>query len=214
MVKAYYQDEYATVYHGDCRDVLPLLAGFMGLWKDFIVTDPLADAVVTAPPYGTYACGGSMRRRSDMQWDREKGPDLPKIVTLGKQAIVWGGNYFALPPSRGWLVFHKVNNVPTAADVELAWTSIDMNARCKMMAVNHDPRELTSHPTQKLLPLMLWTLSFLRESRTIIDPFMGSGTTLVAAKIEGKKAIGIDREEKYCEIAAKRLAQGVLGFAD
>ena len=93
------------------------------------------------------------------------------------------------------------------AGAELAWTNFDMPCKAIDLPVGkHD----TGHPTQKPLALMRWCLSFVPDATTILDPFMGSGTTLVAAKLEGRRAIGIEISEKYCEIAAERLRQGVL----
>jgi DNA modification methylase len=75
-----------------------------------------------------------------------------------------------------------------------------------------DRKETRVHPTQKPLPLMRWCLTLAPDAQTILDPFMGSGTTLVAAKLEGRKSVGIEISEKYCEIAANRLRQRVLQF--
>ena len=94
------------------------------------------------------------------------------------------------------------------ADFELAWCSWDGNA--KQFREIRNPDGKRQHPTQKPLSLMCWCLSFAKDAETILDPFAGSGTTLVAAKLEGRKAIGIEINERYCEIAASRLAQGVL----
>jgi len=122
-----------------------------------------------------------------------------------------------VPPSRGWLVWDKVNGDNDFADCELAWTNIKTSVRIFRHMWNGMLRQSERdvkrvHPTQKPVALMTWCLSFAPESNSIIDPFMGSGTTLRAAKDLGMKAIGIEIEEKYCEIAAKRLAQGVLDF--
>jgi site-specific DNA-methyltransferase (adenine-specific) len=124
-----------------------------------------------------------------------------------------GGNYYKLPPSRGWLVWWKRDSVPSAADCELAWTSFDMNTRLIDCTIASTNAERVGHPTQKPERVMLWSLGFAESAETVIDPFMGSGTTLVAAKRLGLKAVGIEINESYCEIAAKRLAQGALPMA-
>lgn len=192
----YYVQDGITIYHGDCRDVLPSIAK--------------ADLVLTDPPYGIFDCGGKWGRKADLQWDRQVFSDLTPIITAGREQIIWGGNYYSLPLSRGWLIWWKRDSVPSAADVELAWTSFDMNARLMNYTIAATNAERVGHPTQKPEQVMLWCLGFAPTARTIIDPFMGSGTTLVAAKRLGRRAIGIELEEKYCEIAAKRLQQGAL----
>jgi len=95
------------------------------------------------------------------------------------------------------------------AEAELAWTTRDNVIRVFDCRRSDPDRE---HPTQKPLDLMRWCLGFFPEAQTVLDPFMGSGTTLRAAKDLGRKAIGIEIEERYCEIAAKRMAQEVLAL--
>lgn len=200
-MKPYYQDEAVTIYHGDCRDVLPLL--------------PVMDLVLTDPPYGIFDYGGKWGHKRDLQWDRAAFLDVTPIVSSGRQQIIWGGNYYNLPPSRGWLVWWKRDSVPSAADVELAWTSFDMNARLINHTIAATNAERVGHPTQKPEVVMRWSLlQALGTVDTIVDPFMGSGTTLVAAKRLGRIAVGIEIEEKYCEMAVKRLAQRVLNFSE
>ena len=189
----------ATLYLGDCRDILPTL--------------PRVDAVITDPPYGIFACGGKWGKKADLQWDKE-APDISVLLDAANEVIVWGGNYFPLPPSRGWLVWYKRDSVPSAADVELAWTNIDMNARLIDQTIAATNAERAGHPTQKPLRVMLWTVGFVPNAQTILDPFMGSGTTGVAAAQMGRKFIGIEREPKYFDIACERIerayAQGTL----
>lgn len=200
-MKPYFTDERAgiVIYHGDCREVLPTLE--------------LTDVdLVTDPPYGIFACGGKWGRKQDLQWDRERAEGVDRLIHLGGESIIWGGNYFELPPSRGWLVWYKRDSVQSAADCELAWTSLDMNTRLIDHTIAATNAERNGHPTQKPLRVMKWSLSFLPNAQAILDPFMGSGTTLRAAKDLGRKAIGIEIEERYCEIAARRLAQNVLQF--
>jgi len=142
------------------------------------------------------------------EWDTE-APDLGFLLALGLPSIIWGGNYFALPPSRCWLSWSKTNAVPTMASMELAWTNFDKPAKEYRGKVGtHD----TGHPTQKPLPLFHWCLGLVPEAQTVLDPFAGSGTTGRAAKDLGRKAVLIEREEKYCEIAARRMGQEVLCF--
>ena len=183
-----------TLYLGDCRDILPTLGK--------------VDAVVTDPPYGIGhgdRLHTGLRRMTSKDWD-DSAPDLsflPKIPS-----IIWGGNYFPLPPTRCFLFWDKHPMPPTYACGELAWTSLDRNAAKWRGRVGDDVAVSDrSHPTQKPVKLMRWCLDFLPDADTILDPFMGSGTTGVAALQEGRKFIGIEREPKYFDIACKRIEQ-------
>lgn len=205
-MKPYYSEKGTTIYHGDCREILPGL-------------EPV-DLVLTDPPYGhgELWSGGtwgaaSIYSQDAKRWDAEKFPqdDIPKIIAAGEHCIIWGGNYYILSPSRCWLAWDKTQKIPTMADFELAWTNFERPSKsfteCRNPDSNGMPRE---HATQKPLSLFKWCLTFAEGS--VCDPFMGSGTTLRAAKDLGRRAIGIEIEERYCEIAAKRLSQEVLDF--
>jgi site-specific DNA-methyltransferase (adenine-specific) len=180
-----------TLHLGDCRDVLPTLGK--------------VDAVVTDPPFGIFKHGGKWGRKADLLWDQE-APDLSACFAVSARQIIWGGNYFGLPPSRGWLVWWKRDSVPSAADVELAWTSEDMNARLIDQTIAATNAERAGHPTQKPLAVMRWSLGFLPEAQTILDPFMGSGTTGVACVQLGRKFIGIELDPGYFDIACRRIS--------
>lgn len=205
LPKPYYDDgKGIVIYCGDCREILPLL-------------EPV-DLVLTDPPYGIGhkmqgGTWGAKEKYADFrEWDI--APDalcIDLILESSELQIIWGGNYFALPGSRCWLVWDKTNAVPTMADVELAWTNLDKPA--KRLALPVGVHEF-GHPTQKPLKLMSWCLTHAPKAQTILDPFMGSGTTLVAAKNLGRRCIGIELEERYCEIAVNRLAQDVLDFGE
>ena len=192
-MKPYYQDSAVTIYHGDCRDIVPQLGRF--------------DLLLTDPPYGLAekSNGGSWGNFG--AWDTE-APDVLPLLTTASKAIIWGGNYFPLPPSRCWLVWDKPEKMPSVADCELAWCSWDANA--KLFRVSRNPDGKRSHPTQKPLSLFSWCIGLAGDVQTILDPFAGSGTTGRAAKDLGRKAVLIEREERYCEIAARRMQQEVL----
>jgi site-specific DNA-methyltransferase (adenine-specific)/modification methylase len=162
------------------------------------------DAVVTDPPYGlgSKLQGGSWG--SNESWDVALDAitfdfDLPSII--------WGGNYIpAMPASRCWLVWYKRDAVPTMADCELAWTNFDANVRLFDWTIAQTNGERVNHPTQKPLELMKWCIEKLPDkTETILDPFMGSGTTGVACAKLGRKFIGIELEPKYFDIACKRI---------
>ncbi len=197
----YYQDDWSTIYCADCRDVLPLL--------------DRVDLVLTDPPYGLgekLHNGGTWstdpKYDAMLEWDKKVEDSLLVNISNTYPSIIWGGNYYFLPPSRCWLSWVKRNNVPTMADFELTWTNFNRPSKCYRGRIH--PDGINQHPTQKPTYLMEWCLSFILG--TVLDPFMGSGTTLVAAKKLNRKSIGIEIEEKYCAIAVKRLKQEVFDF--
>ena len=190
---------------GDCREVIPTL--------------PLMGAVITDPPYGiAHLWQGGFNARHGWgkakeesitrnEWD-EKPLDLGMLRALrsaGKDQIIWGGNYFELPPTRCWLVWNKPERNFTLAEAELAWTNMDAVVR-----VFDGPRSDVGreHPTQKPLELMKWCIQKTKAS-TILDPFMGSGTTGVAAVKLGRKFIGVEIEERYFSIACRRISEAL-----
>ena len=204
LPKPYYEDGSVTIYHGDCRELLPLVE---------------ADVLVTDPPYGIgdrwgkplVAKSGSSRLwgKGDDWDDAPADSELLTLAAVGREAIIWGGNYYGLAGSRGWLVWDKCQTF-TGADAELAWTNLDMPVRVfRLSRGAAHSLEYKQHPTQKPISLMRWAVEFT-NGLTLVDTFMGSGSTLRAAKDLGRKAIGIELEERYCEIAAERCSQEVL----
>ncbi len=142
------------------------------------------------------------------EWDAE-APNvelLLKIADMAPRVVMWGGNYFGLPPSRCWLVWDKANAVPTMADVEFAWTNLDQPAKRFRGRVG---RVEYGHPTQKPLDLMLWTIKQVGNPETILDPFAGTGTTGVAAVKMGKTFVGIERDPSYFKIMCERIQRAV-----
>ena len=198
----YYQDDAVTIYHGDCREIVPGLGRF-----DLLLTDPPYGIDAGNTAFGKAKAGGG-------DWDKETQPEIIlDALTHAHKSIVWGGNYYPLPPSPCWLVWDKKNDCTTFADCELAWTDMKKAVRVFRWLWSgpyQQKREARWHPTQKPLALMLWCIGLVGDVRTILDPFAGSGTTGRAAKDLGRKAVLIEREERYCEIAARRMAQGVL----
>lgn len=186
----------ATLYLGDCRDILP--------------TIDKVDAVVTDPPYGIGITRSNRlavsRGMGGKSWDDET-PDaafLADLIAKGKQAIIWGGNYFVLSPARCVLVWDKQNDGRDFADLEMAWTNIDAVARIyRLRPMNMDDGKV--HPTQKPIRLMKWCIDKLAEPSVILDPFMGSGSTGCAAVDMQRAFIGIERDPDYFDIACKRI---------
>jgi DNA modification methylase len=180
-----------TLYLGDCLEVMPALGR--------------VDAVVTDPPYGIGITKSNRlavsRGMGGKSWD-DVAPDLSAIPDV--PSIIWGGNYFDLPPTRCVLVWDKNNAGRDFADFEMAWTNLDQVARRMILRpMNMDGGKV--HPTQKPIAVMQWCLGFLPNAETILDPFMGSGTTLVACAKLGRKGIGIELDPDYFEIACKRV---------
>jgi DNA modification methylase len=204
-----------VMYEGDCLEVMPTLSK--------------VDAVVTDPPYGIGEARDVARgsrtpipgrtrlgtKSRVVSW-KESGWDdqtceeaIEMAMTLSGDQIIFGGNFYRLPPTPCWLVWDKLNS-GDFADCELAWTSLKIAVRriqyhwngC-MRKERHIPKQ---HPTQKPIGVMRWCLGFLPNAETILDPFMGSGTTGVACVKEGRKFIGIELDPDYFDIACKRIA--------
>jgi site-specific DNA-methyltransferase (adenine-specific) len=176
--------------------------------------------LLTDPPYGINA---DRDRNSQANgwvdygssgWDKIRVSDelLSECRSHAKYKCIWGGNYFALPPIMGWLCWDKGQRDFSLADGELAWTSENRAMRIFTYSRAQALQDGRVHPTQKPIALMKWCISLFPATKTVLDPFCGSGTTLVAAKDMGLLAAGIEAEERYCEIAANRLRQSVLNF--
>lgn len=179
---------------GDMLEVLPLL-------------DDIG-CIVTDPPYGLGkkmqggTWGAQDHNSGFLRWDlKAEQAWIDAILALNVPSIVWGGNYFAVPASRCWLIWNKVNAVPTMADFEQAWTNMDRPAKRIDLPVG---RVEFGHPTQKPLALMEWCLGFAK-SGTVVDCFMGSGTTGVACVNQGRRFVGIEKDPVYFDICVKRI---------
>lgn len=199
----------ARLILGDCREVLPTL--------------PKVDAVITDPPYGIGEAAGKSKTRTNAAAVRDYGKDdwdnqpiTPDLMAAVREAghwnVIFGGNYYDCPPAKCWLIWDKVNGESDFADCELAWTNLPKAVRLIRYMWNGMLREKGAsrgdHPTQKPIEVMKWCISHLPEpSATILDPFMGSGTTGVAALQMGRAFIGIEREERYFDAAVRRLRE-------
>jgi len=171
--------------------------------------DGCVDAVVTDPPFGiSFAAQPTKWQRragaSPVEWDDAAGDVVPMLRLAPIQAV-WGGNYFPLPLSRGWLCWYKPDSPPSMGDFELAWTSVDQNAAHFTWSISATNGERVGHPTQKPLAVMLWTIGKLGNPQTILDPFCGSGTTLVAAKKLGRHFLGFEISPVYAQLSRDRL---------
>ena len=183
----------ATLYLGDCLEVLPTLGP--------------VETVVTDPPYGI-GFGASHTKWSANrgtvlgEWDSEI-PDISFLLPA-KELIIWGGERFTLPVSRGWLAWVKPDAAPTFSSMELAWTNFDKPSRHFSYAVGAVNAERVAHPTQKPIALMVWCVG-KTSGNMVVDPFMGSGTTGVACANLGREFIGIEIHEPYFNIACERI---------
>lgn len=203
-----------TIICGDCLEIM----------KDW--PDNCVDLVLTDPPYGigaaNYKRGGTQHGNSCAkskeyglrEWDNKPASkyQIDRLLVVSQNQIIFGGNYFQVPPSSCWIVWNKDNGNNCYADAELAWTSFKSAVRVvkwKWHGMLQEPgsaKEMRVHPTQKPLGVMKWILErYSSPNDLILDPFCGSGTTCVAAKMLGRRYIGIDISEEYCEIAQRRL---------
>ena len=206
-MKPYYDQDGITIYNADCRDVLPTLGKF--------------DLLLTDPPYGigwntrysrfTNSLSSAERVDNDLIANDESTDMMEMALAIEGAKIIWGAHLSPwLVKNRGsWLVWDKRFETGTAmlADAEMAWWSkgtgvyIHKHTWQGMIGDKSGVPKKRVHPNQKPEGLLRWCLSLVPDAQTILDPFMGSGTTLVAAKLEGRKAVGIEINERYCESA-------------
>ena len=200
----------AELWLGDCREILPTIPAF--------------DLLLTDPPYGIGEAAGKNKSRKKLAAARDYGSDdwdnapphrelIDLMRTKARWQIIFGGNYFELPPSSCWLVWDK-DNTGDFADAELAWTNLKKAVRLKkwrwngMLQEDMANKEDRVHPTQKPVPIMEWCLTQAPpDVITVLDPFAGSGTTGVACANMGKAFTGIERERKYFDLACERIAR-------
>ena len=194
---------------GDCLQVMPTLGRF--------------DACVTDPPYGVFKrtnTDGKMFGKETIYstddkaagWDVRPGSEAFAAIMATKKYVVWGGNYFAdiMGASPGVMIWHKKTGNNSYADCEIAWTNATGTTRifehqwCGAFK-DSERGQRAVHPTQKPVALMEWCLGFLPDAKTILDPFMGSGTTLVACQRMGRAGTGIELDPDYFAIACKRV---------
>lgn len=182
--------------HGDCLEVMKS------------IPDKSIDLCLTDPPYGIGISKNPFRGKfSKKEWDNfiPTKEYFDEIVRVSKNQIIWGGNYFSeyLPPSRCFYIWDKVQSEKfSSAMVEMAWVSKQSPAKMFRQRVTAFEK---FHPTTKPLNMMEWCLEFFPDAKTVIDPFMGSGTTGVACKNLGRNFIGIELDKEYFEIAKKRI---------
>jgi hypothetical protein len=208
-VKPYYDDgKGIKIFHCD--------------WRELDDETLRSDLLCCDPPYGLSEAKGKNKSRTKLavakdygtsNWDDEPPSDfdLIRLRDLTKWQIIFGGNYFVLPPSKCWLVWDKVNGANDFADCELAWTNLDKAVRIFRYMWNgmlKENPEFRTHPTQKPTAVIRFALKMAGpDVKTVLDPFAGSGTTGVACKAMGIGCTLVEREEKYCADAVHRLQQ-------
>lgn len=217
-IKPYYDHKGIVIYHGDCLEIMPELES--------------VDLVLTDPPYGTKRDKGfegfegfggfgkpiARRRFEDNEWDDKRPTKVvfDLILSKSKKVMIFGGNYFAdiLPRGTFWIVWDKLNTMPTFGDCELIWTNFNRKSVKKITYEYNGllgKEDTRFHPTQKPLKLAkMLIIDYGKDCKTILDPYMGVGTFLVAAKELGKHCVGIEKSEWDCELAVRRLSQEVL----
>jgi len=219
MIKPYYQDRFATVYCGDNTEVIPKL---LDLLEQNV-------SIVTDPPYGMnnntdytrFTMGPNGHGKASLRkYKKVFGDDRqfdPTRWLQYEKVVLWGFNHFAdkLPVGTTlvWIKRFDGGFGTFLSDAEIAWVKGGMGVYCKRDTSLYADTKNRAHPTQKPVGIMQWSIKKANIiNETILDPFMGAGTTLLAAKRLNKKSIGIEIEEKYCEIAAMRLSQEVIDF--
>ena len=205
--------EAGNIYCGDCLELMRAMP------------DNSVDLVLTDPPYGINVIGGNKSFGSIGGNNIVKANlyepiindnikiDLSELFRIAENQIIFGGNYFDLPISKGWIVWDKkLKNDwdDNFSDGELAWTSFNRPLKIfhklYMGCVQDGQREIRQHPTQKPVELIAWILgNYSQPNDLILDPFIGSGTTAIAAIRTNRRYIGIDIEQKYVDIANKRI---------
>lgn len=221
-IAPYYRDDAVVIFNTDCKEIVPQM--------------PKVCLLLTDPPYGIGENGqrNASGDRPTSKWknpvsqhyvtfDDSKPPDketFELLLSISDNQIIWGGNYFTqyLRPSMCWLIWNKkVAEGERLSAFEMAWTSYSSKARMidyLWAGFKKQKPEQRQHPTQKPLDVLSWCIHHAGDVQTILDPFAGSGTTAVAAKLLGRKCVCIEREERYCEIAAKRCAQDYLQLTE
>lgn len=227
---AYYEHGGVKIYHGDCREILPALCSY-----DLLLADPPFGLGASRRKFGGHGVkqhrtgllkGKCLPKRDygDEDWDDAPADAETLRMAIDKtdRQIIWGGNYFDLGPARCYLIWDKLRGNTDFADCEMAWTNLDRAVRIIRWKWNGflqqnsgNAAEPRYHPTQKPFSVMTWALSQVRPpAASVLDPWLGSGTTLIAAKAAGIAATGIEINERYCEIAARRLSQEVFNFTE
>lgn len=205
-MKPHYERDGVRLYLGDAADILPRLERF--------------DAIVCDPPFGIGEAAGKNKSRSKLAVAQDFGDDawddqpvsqelIQQMLGMSKYQCIFGGNYYALPPTSCWLVWDKLNFESDFADCELCWTNLKKAVRrlqLRSAGMIRDWNEPRIHPCQKPIEVMRWVLSHLpKDVVTVCDPFMGVASTGLACIRNGLRFVGVERETKYFQMACDRI---------
>lgn len=191
-----------TLYRADCMDVM----------RD--MPDKAFDLAIVDPPYGIgdkrLTQGGTWvekYKKGDCAWDKVPPREyFEELFRVSRNQIIWGGNYFELPPTRGFIVWDKISHMPTMAHCEYAWTSFDVNARVIYSHRTNYYCEERIHPTQKPVRLYESVLKYYaKPGDRILDTHLGSGATAIACENAGHVMTGIEIDPDYYAAARRRL---------
>lgn len=229
---SYYSDDLVTIYHGDC---LPILDTIDAASVDLVIADPPYGVAYKSGanrprPTGAFGKDKPPTTVRSHDWPLivgDQSPFDPGPLLRFPRLVLFGANYYAdrLPPSPSWIAWDKIDGLATSkrcvgindqADAEMAWTNLGgpvriIRHRWLGLMQASEQRERRVHPTQKPIALMERIIEWrTKPGDLVLDPYMGSGPVAVACQRLGRRYIGIEIEEKYCEVAAKRLQQGTL----
>jgi DNA modification methylase len=195
LPKPYYETELGRLYHADCLDILPNL-------------EPV-DLVLTDPPYGVgnFVQQTGNKRGEYVDWNESPPPSqvFEVLKSMSKYRIIWGANYFNCFES-GAIVWVKNQPMPDFSKADLA--SCSFYKKVELVTItwtNFVNSKQSDHPCERPVSLYEWCVNYTPKAESVLDPFLGSGTTAVACERLKRRWIGIEIEEKYCAIAAKRI---------
>jgi DNA modification methylase len=229
-MKPYYSNELGVIYHGDCLEILPQIEKV-----DLVLTDPPYGAGLSfdyadrfknkAGKWWNNTDRSIQKRHKQVKGDEKPFNPTPLLNLKAKEYILWGGNWYAsrLPDSGGWWIWDKrggERNVSKAdwpmSEAEIAWTNIGKGTRIFRHTwfglIRDSERGEWYHPTQKPVALMIWCIKKTKTKGLIFDPYMGSGSVFLASIANGRTYIGCEKDEEYCEIAAKRCEEVRTGL--
>lgn len=201
-----------VLWNADCRDVMHRYGEI-----DAVITDPPYGIDYAANPLPVMTKDGRKVNHAPGQWDHDTVPDVVlDLPSMAPKCVIWGGNYYALPCTRGWLMWRKPDAPPSMAHGELAWTNLDQNLRVIDWSIAATNSERVGHPTQKPVRVMSWSMeqTDVPDGGIVMDPFMGSGTTAIACIRTGRRFIGIEKDAAHfrtaCDRISRELSQGDL----
>jgi len=201
------------IYNQDCIEAMKEMSD--NQFDLAIVDPPYMDVFVTDNWIGTSAKQKSYKNRQDTLTNKKPTENYFKeLIRVSKNQIIWGGNYFNLPISRGWVFWLKGMQDNYFSDGELAWTSFDRVLKCfdfmwsGMLQGDMKNKEIKIHPTQKPVKLYEWLLiKYAKEGDTILDTHLGSGSIAIACHNLGYDLTGYEIDKEYFEAATKRIEQ-------